>query len=183
PVMTEAPFSPDFLANLEQLRLLGEGGMGTVYAARDRRRQIDVAIKVLKGFQTQDLQRFRREAEVLSRLQHPDIVPFIDSGVDGELPYIICELIEGTTLRAQLKTGPMVLGQILEILGTLAAALAFAHSQDVIHRDVKPENVFLTKSGGLKLGDFGLSSLTTSNSLKTATGMLMGTPAYMSPEQ
>jgi len=178
--------------------LLGVGGMGEVYRARDTRLGRSVAIKILPRAFKDDperMVRFEREARVLASLSHPRICALYDVGRDQDTDYLVMELVEGETLAARLKKGPLPLEQTLRIAIEVADALDKAHRQGVIHRDLKPGNVMLTKSGS-KLMDFGLAKLTllgkdaegisalpTASEPFTGEGTLMGTVPYMAPEQ
>lgn len=175
-------FGPEFLKRYRITRTLGEGGMGRVYEgvhlALDRR----VAVKVLKETDPVEIARFEREARMLATLKHPQILQVYETGTEKGVPYLVCELVEGSTLRERMTT-PLPLEQILEIGTGLARALAFAHERNIIHRDVKPENVFVLEGTAVKLGDFGLARSTTAGATVTGAGMVMGSPSYMAPEQ
>jgi Tol biopolymer transport system component len=178
--------------------LLGAGGMGEVYRARDTRLGRSVAIKILPRAFKDDperMVRFEREARVLASLNHPRICALYDVGRDQDTDYLVMELVEGETLAARLKKGALPFEQALRIAIEIADALDKAHRQGVIHRDLKPGNVMLTKSGA-KLMDFGLAKLTllgkdaegisalpTASEPLTGEGTLMGTVPYMAPEQ
>src|ERR1051326_2724918 len=178
---------------------LGSGGMGEVWRARDRRIGRDVAIKVLpEAFDPNDerVLRFEQEARAAGALNHPGLVTIFDVGsVDGT-PYIVMELLEGETLRDALGDAvpvAMPVRKAIDYAIQIASALAVAHEKGIIHRDLKPENVFITSDGRVKILDFGLAKLAedareadgrhrTGRHL-TSTGMVVGTPGYMSPEQ
>jgi serine/threonine protein kinase len=175
---------------------LGAGGMGEVYLAHDSKLERKVALKILLGQFTADaerLRRFAREARAASALNHPNIVTVYDVDVDGETPYITTEFIEGETLRARLQRGRIPLAEALTIATQVADALAAAHRAGIVHRDIKPENLVLRPDGYVKVVDFGLAKLAettldqdsvqTRTALETHTGILLGTVAYMSPEQ
>ncbi|HET7348754.1 MAG TPA: protein kinase [Acidobacteriaceae bacterium] len=153
--------------------LLGEGGMGQVFRATDTRLGRSVAIKVLKEWTG----RFERESRAIAALNHPNICTLHDVGPN----YLVMELIVGETLAARLKRGKLSVEQALPLGIQIANALAAAHAQGIIHRDLKPANVMLTKTG-VKVLDFGLAKSTTDPS-QSAQGLVMGTPAYMAPEQ
>ena len=173
---------------------LGEGGMGEVWRARHLRLPREVAIKVLMASAAAsdaDMARFRREAEVTSRLGHPNIVEVLDFNTlpDGRA-YLVMELLEGEDLRHRIARGPVALADALDIVEQVASALQVAHRAGVIHRDLKPENVFVfdkTVARGTELGvkvlDFGISKMLGDQTHLTQTGKIIGTPAYMSPEQ
>lgn len=176
------------LERYEVLGELGQGGMSVVFRARDKQLGRDVALKVLHDFlarQPDARKRFHREAVAVARLRHPGIVEIYDySGPDAEDAYIVCEIIEGHTLRQFVDThgapahpefGAMVIQELVR-------ALRHAHEQGIVHRDVKPENVMLTERGQLKLMDFGIAQIMEGATKLTATGTLLGSPAHMAPE-
>ncbi len=174
-------------------RLIGSGGAGEVYAATDVRLGRPVALKVLLALHSrspEQIRRFHVEARAASALNHPNIVTVYDFGQDGDLFYIATELVEGQTLRRVMANGRPPIGRVVDIGTQLASALAAAHEAGIIHRDIKPENVMVRSDGIVKILDFGLAKLrdisTASGSLKvtlTATGTVLGTTDYMSPEQ
>jgi serine/threonine protein kinase len=166
---------------------LGEGGMAAVYKGFDRRLNRDVAIKViLRGYAGREvfLKRFEREAKAVAQLTHPNIVRVIDYGTQDEVPYLVMEFIPGGTLREQMGTS-IPWKSAAQMLAPVARALDYAHQENIIHRDIKPANILITKSGDLMLSDFGIAKtlgLEDSTNL-TGTGVGIGTPAYMAPEQ
>jgi len=179
---------------------LGAGGMGEVYRARDGRLDRIVAVKVLPASFAADadrLQRFEREARSVAALNHPNILAVHDIGTHEGTPYMVCELLEGETLRDRLQGGILSPRRAIEIGVQIAQGLAAAYDKGIIHRDLKPENIFLTKDGRVKILDFGLAKMArgesgANSSLKTLTsadislteaGQVMGTAGYMSPEQ
>jgi serine/threonine-protein kinase len=168
-------------------RELGQGGMATVYLAKDERHQRLVAIKVLKPEIAAGLgpERFLREIAIAARLNHPHILPLHDSGEANGVLYYVMPFVEGESLRDRLRReGQLPLADALGITRDVASAIAYAHTHDIVHRDIKPENVLLT-SGQAVVSDFGIAravSAAGSGNL-TATGVTVGTPAYMSPEQ
>ncbi len=167
-------------------RTLGTGGFGTVWAARDERLQRDVAVKVLQRARV-DFARFEREARAAARLSHPAIVMLYEAAVDEHRAYLVSELVRGKTLRAQLDAGRCSDRDILEISLSVCEALAHAHAQGVIHRDVKPSNILVparpaSAGARAKLTDFGVARVLDDDTL-TATGDVVGTAAYMAPEQ
>ncbi len=175
-------------------RALGAGAMGAVYAARDTLLGRDVAIKVLQaaGIPLEESRlRFLQEARAASALNHPNIVTIHDVVRDGEIDCIVMELVGGRTLADRILDGPIALDEALEILDRIADALTAAHARGIVHRDLKPANVMLTPAGGLKVLDFGLAKLFAGldtgpvlvPELRTQTGMVVGTPCFMSPEQ
>jgi serine/threonine protein kinase/Tol biopolymer transport system component len=179
----------------EVLTLLGVGGMGEVYRARDVRLARDVALKVLRADMMSDdqLRRFEHEAKAAGALNHPNIVAVYDTGQSGDAPYIVSELLEGETLRERLATGSLGVRRATEYGAQIARGLAAAHDRGIVHRDLKPENVFITRDGLAKILDFGIAKLgrageerlgTEAETLSnTRSGTLLGTLGYMSPEQ
>ena len=170
---------------------IGEGGMGTVYAAWDPRQNRDVAMKVLKNDYLRDetiRRRFMDEARIVSSLNHPNIVKLYDFGqmIHGNV-YMVMERLHGESLAERLGRGFLTYREILGIIEPVCEALALSHEKGVIHRDLKPENIFITRDeqgedGSIRLIDFGVAKLTQRQTL-TRMGTLWGTPAYMSPEQ
>jgi Tol biopolymer transport system component len=184
------------LGPYEIVSLLGAGGMGEVYRARDSRLKREVAIKVLPQAISLDadrLRRFEQEALATAALNHPNILAVFDIGTSDSSPYVVSELLEGETLRERLRSGAIVVCKALDYALQIAHGLAAAHEKGIIHRDLKPENLFVTKDGRVKILDFGLAKLTQAESsshtsMPTAThgteaGVVMGTAGYMSPEQ
>jgi serine/threonine-protein kinase len=170
--------------------MLGAGGMGEVYRARDGRLERQVAIKVLPEHLVQDhdaRQRFEREAKAVAALSHPNILAIHDFGSDHDVIYAVTELLEGQTLRQRLRGAALPWTKAVEIAIALAEGLAAAHSKGVIHRDLKPDNIFLLSDGGAKILDFGLAHIQAPQPDEAVTmtqpGMVMGTLGYMSPEQ
>ncbi len=174
---------------LEILELLGQGGMGAVYKARQIKLDRLVALKVLPPAVANDptfAERFSREARILARLNHPAIVGIHDFGDVNGLFYLIMEFVEGVNLRQSLADGKLEPRQALAIVGELCAAMQYAHEMGVVHRDIKPENILLDRQGRVKVADFGLAKLvgqTRPLARLTATRQAMGTPHYMAPEQ
>jgi hypothetical protein len=164
----------------EILDQIGHGGMAEVYRARDRRLDRLVALKILSGGtpSESDRARFLAEGRILAGLSHPGLITLLDVGVDGEQPFLVMELIEGTTLA-----GPRQLSEVAIIGRQLAEALAYAHASGVVHRDVKPENVLVGLDGRARLTDFGIARLLGDAVQHTAAGKTIGTPAYLAPEQ
>src|SRR5262245_28589252 len=179
------------------LALLGRGGMGVVYRARDERLRRDVAVKVLPASLAHDaerLRRFEQEAHATSALNHPNILTVHDIGTHEGAPFIVAELLEGEELRGQLELGALPMRRALEYAQQITQGLAAAHEKGIVHRDLKPENLFVTKDGRVKILDFGLAKLKPSRAVPldtdaptqrkiTEPGVVMGTVGYMSPEQ
>ncbi len=166
--------------------VLGRGGMATVYLARQASMERDVAVKVMTPELADDeafVERFEREAQVIALLQHPHILPVIDFGKEGEHIYIVMRLVRGGSLDQRLAHGPLDLPLASRMLGQIASALSFAHEQGIIHRDLKPNNVLLDKRDNAYLTDFGIAKMLAGTTQLTATGNILGTPAYMAPEQ
>ena len=164
---------------------LGRGGMGEVRAGRDLRLQRDVAIKVLGpevAARANIRERFEAEARAAARLSHPNIVLVYDSGEHEGVPYLVMERLPGGTLADELARGPLPPERVRSLGVQVLAALGAAHAAGIVHRDVKPGNVLLTPDGQVKVGDFGIAKTVDGGDL-TTTGMLLGTPAYLSPEQ
>jgi Tol biopolymer transport system component len=186
------------LGSYEIVAPLGAGGMGEVYRARDTRLNRDVAIKILPEALAADpaaRARFEREAEAVAALSHPNILAIFDFGVEHDLPFAVMELLDGSTLREQLREGPVGPRKVIEYGQQIAAGLGAAHARGVTHRDLKPENVFVTRDGRVKILDFGLAKTDLGNSAElspsmiatspalTGAGTIVGTVGYMSPEQ
>ena len=169
---------------------LGAGGMGEVYRARDPRLGRDVAIKVISDAAGAERARFEQEARAVAALSHPNVLAIFDVGV-GEVPYLVTELLDGSTLREMVERGPLPATRTIDLARQLVAGLAAAHDRGIIHRDLKPENIFVTSDGRVKILDFGLAkhiepldahmhSLTRP---ETMPGAVLGTIGYMAPEQ
>jgi serine/threonine protein kinase/Tol biopolymer transport system component len=164
---------------------LGRGGMAIVYKAWQASLERFVALKVLPAYFQHDpefLARFHREALAAARLNHPNIITVYDSGEIGGVHFIAMEYVEGGSLRGRLASGPMGLQETVTILAQIASALDFAHDRGLIHRDIKPANILFTADGRPKVTDFGIARASDGVQL-TRTGVLMGTPEYMAPEQ
>jgi len=182
------------LGPYEIVSLLGAGGMGEVYRARDARLGRTVALKVLAAEVAADTgrrSRFEQEARAASALNHPNILTVFDFGSQDGLTFIVTELIEGESLRDMIGRGPIPQNRVIEIAGQVADALAAAHASGIVHRDLKPENIMITRDGGrAKILDFGLAKQvtppggdSTAALTRTSPGTVLGTAAYMSPEQ
>lgn len=184
------------LGDYEVKSMLGSGGMGEVYRARDARLGRDVAIKVLPSLLSADserLRRFEQEARAAAALNHPNILAVHQMGTFEGSPYLVSELLEGETLREQIKRDRLPLRRAIDYATQIARGLAAAHEKGIVHRDLKPENLFVTKDGRMKILDFGLAKLTQPQSSsehdaptlneETEAGVVMGTVGYMAPEQ
>jgi len=177
------------LGRYEIIKELGKGAMGTVYLGKDPKINREVAIKTMalsQEFEPDELEevkeRFFREAETAGMLNHPNIVTIFDAGEEHDLAYIAMEYLNGTDLSAYTKPGKLFpKPAVLKIVGKVAEALNYAHAQGVIHRDIKPANIMMLKNKTIKVTDFGIARITASS--KTKTGVVLGTPSYMSPEQ
>jgi serine/threonine-protein kinase len=171
----------------EPIRLLGAGGMASVWLARDGLLARDVAIKRLLpelAAQPEMAERFTREGTAAAALSHPNVVTVFDAGVDGEGPYLVMEHVDGPSLAEQLTKGARLPSSDVARIGTgLASALAHAHERGVVHRDVKPANVLVDRDGSPRLVDFGIAQVSWAASDLTATATQLGTAAYFSPEQ
>ena len=166
---------------------IADGGMATVYLALDTRLDREVALKVMRPGLAADetfVSRFRREARSAARLSHPNVVAVFDQGEDGGNMFLAMEYVPGLTLREVMEAeGPLTPRAALDIMDSVLQALASAHRAGIIHRDVKPENVILREDGTVKVADFGLARAVTTQTTTAQTGMLLGTVAYLSPEQ
>ncbi|MGL5851031.1 MAG: protein kinase domain-containing protein, partial [Phycicoccus sp.] len=169
------------------LRRLADGGMATVYLGVDERLGRDVALKVMRPHLVHDesfVTRFRREARSAASLSHPNVVAVYDQGEDDGQVFLAMEYVSGKTLREVLTDeGPLSPRAALDVLDALLLALGEAHRKGLIHRDVKPENVILSENGTVKVADFGLARAVSSQTVTSSSGMLLGTVAYLSPEQ
>jgi serine/threonine-protein kinase len=184
------------IGHYEILSILGKGGMGEVYLARDTKLDRKVALKFLPSAFTKDrerLRRFEQEARAASALNHPNILTIHEIGEVNDRRFIATEFVDGETLREKMIDGPLKIADALKIAEQIASALAQAHAAGIIHRDIKPENLMLRRDGIVKVLDFGLAKLTeqkevgaedaTRQLVQTSAGVVMGTVAYMSPEQ
>jgi Tol biopolymer transport system component len=186
------------LGRYEIVSLLGAGGMGEVYRARDTRIGRDVAIKVLPAALSTNrerLRRFEQEVQAAGSLNHPNIVTIHDVGTHEDFPYVVSELLEGETLRERINSAPLSSRKAIDYGLQIAHGLAAAHDKGIIHRDLKPENIFITRDGRVKILDFGLAKLTSTSisgeavpdaltlAPNTKPGVIIGTVDYMSPEQ
>jgi len=186
----------EHIAHFKILKLLGEGGMGEVYLAEDTKLGRPVALKFLHNDLTvndERVRRFAQEARAASALNHPNILTIYEIGETEERRFIATEFVNGTTLRQRLAAGPLTAAESLNLAEQVASALNAAHAAGIIHRDIKPENIMLRDDGIVKVLDFGLAKLSnetdagpedaTRQLVKTSAGVVMGTAAYMSPEQ
>src|SRR5215510_8321932 len=187
------------LGSLEITALLGKGGMGEVYRARDTKLKHDVAIMILPDEFSRDparVSRFQREAEVLASLNHSNIGSIYDLQEANESRFLIMELVEGETLAERISRGPLPIEEVLDIAKQICEALEAAHEKGIIHRDLKPGNVKILPDGKVKVLDFGLAKAVESGPVNPAlshsptlsmaatnAGLILGTAAYMSPEQ
>ena len=174
------------LGKFELLAVVGRGAFGTVYRARDTQLQRIVAIKVPRSGQLardEDLDRFVREARNAAQLQHSGIVPVYEVGQGNGHPYLVSEFVEGVTLADALTDRRFEFRQAAQLVARAAVALAHAHAQGVVHRDLKPSNIMLTADGSPRIMDFGLAKRDAGEVTMTVEGQVLGTPAYMSPEQ
>jgi serine/threonine protein kinase len=173
----------DRIGRYEVVEQLAVGGMGIIFLARDPYIQRQVVIKVLMYTQTLDpmhRELFQREAEVIAALEHPYIVPVYDFGWHGQQPFIVMRYMAGGTLEQRIKRGDVKLTEMAQIFKRVAEALDAAHHRQIVHRDVKPSNILFDVNGDAFLSDFGIAKLLITNSDEQ---WVMGTPAYMSPEQ
>ena len=166
--------------------LIATGGMSAVYRGLDLRLDRPVALKIMDSRYAGDnqfLTRFQREARAVARLKAPGLVAVYDQGIDGHHPFLVMELIEGGTLRELLtERGPMPPHAVAAVLGPVLGGLAVAHHEGLVHRDVKPENVLISDNGDVKIADFGLVRAIAEAKI-TSTSVILGTAAYLSPEQ
>ena len=164
---------------------VGRGGMGVVYRAQQLRLGRDVALKVLHASRVDDPNlhaRLQREAHAVASLRHPAILVIYDVGDYEGAPYLVTELIDGGTV-ARYRGSPLPLAKVLQLLGPVAAGLDYAHAEGILHRDVKPANILLRRDDSPVLADFGLALVAAVDARLTRTGLTMGTPEYMAPEQ
>jgi serine/threonine protein kinase len=165
---------------------LGQGGMATVYKAYHAALDRYVAMKVLHAAFLEEpkfLARFKREARVVAKLDHPNIVPIYDYPDHKGQPYLVMKFIEGETLKARLARGPLSKQEALDIIEAVGEALGYAHERGILHRDIKPSNILLSPDGMIYLADFGLARIAESGESTLSSDMMLGTPQYISPEQ
>lgn len=176
----------EFIGPYRVVSLLGQGGMATVYKAYDPELDRYVAIKVMHEAFKEDpnfFERFRREARIIARLEHPNIVPVYSFSEHRGDPYIVMKFIDGETLKAVLGYGPLALEAVNKVLQGVAAGLSYAHKRGVLHRDIKPSNVMVDRDDVIYLADFGLARLASMGASTISQDMMLGTPHYISPEQ
>jgi eukaryotic-like serine/threonine-protein kinase len=171
----------------EIIKKIGKGGMGVVYQAHDPQIDRPVALKVLRADRvvSEDfVSRFLKEAKFIGRLSHPNIVTVYDVGRDHGTIYIAMEYLQGQPFNEVIRSGRLSVEKIIDIALQIANALDYAHEKGIVHRDIKPSNIILTDEGNVKLTDFGIARAEDSNAAQqTQTGVILGTPSYMSPEQ
>ncbi|MBV8256679.1 MAG: serine/threonine protein kinase, partial [Actinobacteria bacterium] len=178
----------DVIADRYELEeLVGSGGMSSVYRAHDRLLDRRVAIKLLHDRYAEDdetIERFRREARSVAQLSHPHIVTVIDRGEDDGLQFIVFEYVDGENLKElAVRSGRLPVRRAVELAIAIADGLAFAHQNGLVHRDVKPQNVLLSREGEVKVTDFGIARSIDVDHGVTLTGTILGTSNYLSPEQ
>src|SRR5213593_4688364 len=174
---------------LEILELIGQGGMGFVFKARQSKIERLVALKILPQSLAADhafAERFTREGRVLARLNHPNIVTIHDFGQANGFYYLLMEFVDGVNLRQAMRMGRFTPAQALAVVPHICEALQFAHNEGILHRDIKPENILLDSKGRVKIADFGIAKLLGephTDATRTGSGATLGTPHYMAPEQ
>lgn len=181
------PFEDKYIASRYHVEnQIGEGGMSIVYKAKDIVTGKDVAIKILKEDTLKNptnIERFNREARATASLSHPNIVRVITVGTQNGRPYMITDFIKGKTLRDVLdQRGRLSSQEALDAMNQLCSAVLYAHQNNVIHRDIKPQNVFLTPDGTIKLGDFGIATFMNASNHVTRTQAVVGSVHYLAPE-
>ena len=165
---------------------LGQGGMATVYKAYHAALDRYVALKVLHPAFGEDPNfeaRFQREARLVAKLEHPNIVPIYDYSEHEKRPFLVMKFIEGETLKARMARGPLATDELAKIIESIGLALAYAHKVGILHRDIKPSNVLLATDDSIYLADFGLARIASMGESTISGDMIMGTPQYISPEQ
>ena len=185
--MSDAPGMPEKFGRYRILRELGRGAMGIVYLAEDTQLARRVAIKMIaltgpEPERDQHEARFRQEARAAGGVSHPAIVTIYDAGREGDVAFIAMELVEGRELRELIREGSLSPARAIELAALVADGLGYAHERGVIHRDIKPGNIMVLDDGRVKVMDFGIARLQ-QPTVKTQTGVLLGSPQYMSPEQ
>ena len=188
--MSHGRFGVDEMSNTGELldgryrlgTLLGRGGMSDVFRAVDEVNSTDVAIKIVRSPDREYAQRLAQEAQALRRFSHPGLVQLFETGVNGDMAYLVMEFVDGPSLDQVLRQGPLTTAETASVGSSLADALAYAHAQGVVHRDVKPANILIGPDGLARLTDFGIARLVDTSTL-TLTGTMLGTATYMAPEQ
>jgi serine/threonine protein kinase len=188
--MSRGRFGVDEMSNTGELldgryrlgTLLGRGGMSDVFRAVDEVNSTDVAIKIVRSPDREYAQRLAQEAQALRRFSHPGLVQLFETGVNGDMAYLVMEFVDGPSLDQVLRQGPLTTAETASVGSSLADALAYAHAQGVVHRDVKPANILIGADGLARLTDFGIARLVDTSTL-TLTGTMLGTATYMAPEQ
>jgi serine/threonine protein kinase len=178
--------SGQMIGQYRVLEFLGQGGMASVYKAHHPKLDRVVAIKMIHPQYVTDanfIGRFEREAQIVAKLEHPNIVPVYDASEQDGMPYIVMKYIEGKTLKDVLNDGALEDADTLHVITQIAAALDYAHGRGVLHRDVKPSNIMVDHDAIPYLTDFGLARLAIGGATTLSADMLIGTPFYMSPEQ
>jgi WD40 repeat protein/tRNA A-37 threonylcarbamoyl transferase component Bud32 len=186
PRLEVGPIPLTRVADYELLKEIGRGGMGVVFKARHVRLNRIVALKMIRGgalANSDELQRFEKEAAAAAQLQHPNIVALYEVSAHNQQPFLSMEFIGGTSLAERLSTGPLSGRRAAEYLELTARAVHYAHTRGIVHRDLKPANVLLDENDQPKVTDFGLAKQMETDSDQTRTGAILGTPSYMSPEQ
>jgi serine/threonine protein kinase/tetratricopeptide (TPR) repeat protein len=165
---------------------LGQGGMATVYKAYHEALDRHVAVKVMHIALSEDetfLERFKREAQIVGKLLHTNIIPIFDYAAFENQPYLVMQYVGGQTLKQRMRSRPLTLQEVTDVLNAVASALDYAHQNDVLHRDVKPSNIMLDERERPYLTDFGLARIASLGESTLSTDMMLGTPQYISPEQ
>jgi serine/threonine protein kinase len=180
---------PESFGRYRVVREVGRGAMGIVYLARDDTIGRNVAVKTLHvdpmlspAEMREVTERFEREARAAGMLSHPNVVTVYDVGDEGGTPYMAMEFLEGAPLGDIIEEGPMTIERATSVAAQVLSALEYAHGHGVVHRDIKPDNIFLLRDGRVKVADFGIAHLAGSGTM-TLVGQVIGTPGYMSPEQ
>ncbi len=181
------PFNPgENIGPYRIMEQLGQGGMATVYKAYHAALDRYVALKVLHpafGEEPSFEARFKREARLVAKLEHPNIIPIFDYAEHEKRPFLVMKYVEGETLKARMARGPLGTAELARIIEAIGSALAYAHKMGILHRDIKPSNVLLTSDGSIYLADFGLARIASMGESTLSGDMIMGTPQYISPEQ
>ena len=167
--------------------VIGRGGMADVYRATDQVLEREVAVKVLRADTADesdpDRRRFREEAQMVAALDHPGLVTVLDAGVDDGVPYLVMDLVEGTSLATFCRGRQVAPHRVAYVGAELASVLAYVHEGGIVHRDVKPSNILVGSDGVIRLADFGIARVVTDPNSHTGTGQTIGTAAYLAPEQ